>query len=210
MNIIAITGKAGSGKDTIADYLHEKYHNVWVESFATPLKRVCSEAFGIPLENFNDSELKEQTDEFWKVSPRKIAQFVGTEMFRDQVKWLVPGITDNFWIARMDALINGQLDTIEGATYDQDDTIVISDLRFQNEYQYVSAKSGLIIHLTRDDAPDTVGIPGHSSESGIIFDDIVYSVTNNGTKEELYAQVEEILTASGIILFQEQTTLVQR
>lgn len=211
MNIIAITGKAGSGKDTIASYLHERYYKCWIESFAKPLKEACAAAFGIPIENFQDTELKEQTDEFWKVSPRKIAQFVGTEMFRDQMKWLVPGMTDGeFWITRMHALLTGQIDTTDGATYDQEDTIIIPDMRFQNEYRYVSDNGGLIIHLTREGADGTVGIPGHSSESGIIFDDTVYHITNNGSKEDLYAQVEEVLTASRTVLFMEQTTLVQR
>lgn len=210
MNIIGITGKAGSGKDTIAEYLHQRYHNVWIESFAKPLKQACAAAFGIPIENFQDSELKELVDGNWNVSPRKIAQFVGTEMFRDMIPALIPHVGTNFWVVRMAALITGRISTPEGATYDQEDTIVIPDLRFQNEYEYVSDNGGLIIHLTRDNIPTTVGILGHSSEAGIIFDDTVYHITNNGSKEDLYAQVEEVLTASKTVLFMEQTTLVQR
>lgn len=211
MNIIGITGHAGCGKDTIALYLHEKYHKVWIESFAAPLKRACAAAFGIPVENFQDSELKEINSVTWMgLSPRKIAQFVGTEMFRDQIHELSPVLKDNFWVERMHRLINGEILTAEGATYDQDDTIVIPDLRFQNEYRYISDNGGLIIHVTRDGSDGKVGIPGHSSEAGIIFDDTVYHITNNGSKEELYAQVEEVLTASKTVLFMEQTTLVSR
>ena len=44
-NIIGISGKAGSGKDTVAEYLVEK-HGYMKISFADPLKRFAASVFG--------------------------------------------------------------------------------------------------------------------------------------------------------------------
>lgn len=209
MNIIAIAGRSGSGKDLVATYLHKRYHNCWIEHFADPLKEACAAAFGIPLENFYNTSRKEKDDPFWEISPRKIAQFVGTEMFRDQIPIILPEVGSNFWVTHMSGKLAGHLPCNAGTFYNDDDTIIIPDLRFQNEYNYVTGNGGIIIRLTRHGSSDTVGIPGHTSEHEFDMPE-AYHIGNNGTKEELYAEIEDVLTKSGIVLFTEQTTLVQR
>lgn len=202
--IIAIAGKAGSGKDTIADYITSKYLNCWTESFASPLKRACAEAFGIPLANFNDSSIKEIEDLPWNTSPRKIAQFVGTEMFRDMIPKLLPEIGNDFWVQRMAYLLAGDIQTEGGANYDENDTIVIPDLRFQNEYDWLVSQNAVIIHLTRPNASDTVGIPGHSSELGFTFSseyDNNWMLINDKSRGDLYDEVDIILKQSNLNLF---------
>lgn len=208
MNIIAITGKAGSGKDTIAQYLCSRYLNTYTESFAAPLKRACAEAFGIPLEDFHSTIRKELTNPLWGVSPRKIAQFVGTEMFRESLKNLIPG-AESFWVNRMSKLLAGQLATETDGIYDSDDNIVIPDLRFQNEYEFVASNSGIIIHLTKPGADGTVGIPNHISEAGIEFTHPhkTYYLHNDSSLEALYGKVEFILTQAKLPhLFYNQIT----
>ena len=73
--IIGITGKKHNGKDTVGDY-YEKLGFVKL-SFAQPLKQVCKCIF-----DFDNDQLygdkKEQIDEYWKVKPRTIFQYVGT------------------------------------------------------------------------------------------------------------------------------------
>lgn len=207
--IIAIAGKAGSGKDTIADYITSKYLNCWTESFASPLKRACAEAFGIPLANFNDSRIKEIEDLPWNTSPRKIAQFVGTEMFRDQIPHLLPETGNDFWVQRMAYLLAGDIQTEGGANYDEDDTIVIPDLRFQNEYDWLVSQNAVIIHLTRPNASDTVGIPGHASELGFALDtnyDNNWHLFNDKSRGDLYDQVDIILKDSKLNLFYNKPT----
>jgi hypothetical protein len=49
--IIGISGKSGSGKDTVANYIVENYNGV-VVSLADPMKRFCCNVFG-----FTDEEL---------------------------------------------------------------------------------------------------------------------------------------------------------
>lgn len=208
MNLIAITGKARSGKDTIAKYLCEKYAKVYTEPFAKPLKLACAAAFGIPIEDFMDTETKELDNDAWGVSPRKIAQFVGTEMFRDTLSKLIPEIGTEFWVARMAYLLQGHILTEEGGQYDLSDTIVIPDLRFQNEYDMVCDWDGYVFHVIKEGIGE-VGIEGHVSEAGIVTNaDNTWLINNNGTLEELYEEVERALTVFNIPLF--INTLVPR
>lgn len=196
IQLIGINGKAGSGKDTIATYIHEHYLNCWGEAFATPLKEAGAAAFGIPLDRFNDPEIKELPDPFWKVSPRKIAQFLGTEMFRTYISQLVPQLVpQSFWVARLCGKINGEITEV---IYEAGETIVITDVRFRNEAEFILDNGGMLIILDRPGADGNVGIAGHQSELG--FDPPehteIFYITNDGTLEELYDQVNKALDQS--------------
>ena len=198
MNLIGIHGHAGVGKDTAANFICNTYKNHYIESFAGPLKEAASIAFGIPLENFHDKDLKEETDENWGVSPRAIAQFMGTEMFRDTIHKLMPELKYSFWIARMNQRLKGRFIPEGLAEYDDDDTIVIPDVRFQDEYDWILSEGGIIIHITRDGHNGNVGISNHPSESSINLhnSERTYICVNNYSLNELYKTISNILTVS--------------
>jgi len=59
MIIIGLVAPKGGGKDTVADILKDKKRSHGKISFAGPLKRLCSEFFGIHINLFNDPILKE-------------------------------------------------------------------------------------------------------------------------------------------------------
>ena len=116
--VIGLHGPAGVGKDTIADYMVRSWGFQKV-SFAGPLKRGVSELFGIPTEDMEDRAAKERTIETWGKSPRELNQWLGTEVMRNQF------MTD-FFLRRMDKSI-----------LDAGERIVVSDVRFDNEAEYV-------------------------------------------------------------------------
>jgi hypothetical protein len=198
--LIGICGHAGSGKDTVADYIRHAHDDTWKLAFADPVKDAAAQMFGTPIECFRTSALKELPDPFWGVSPRQMAQFFGTEMVRETVGKLLPGIGKDFWIHRLIYRLTGQG---EEATYTEDDVVVISDVRFQNEYDWIIDQGGIIIHLTRPGADGTVGIPGHASEAGLCFDanPQTHYIVNNSTLEELHEKVAAILTTANIYPF---------
>lgn len=203
LKLIGIHGHAGVGKDTIGAYLHATYQNVYGESFAGPLKDACSEAFGIDREEFDDQDLKNVINEYWGVSPRMIAQFVGTELFREHVDVLLHSgnsfqskrIGQNFWIHRLAGRLTGALNEYKSAPYTPGDCVVISDVRFQNEYDWIIANEGIVIHVTRPGYTGNVGIQGHASEAGISFHtpEATYYVSNHSTLAWLYEQVDDIV-----------------
>mgnify|MGYP003475731213 FL=1 len=107
--IIGITGVAGSGKDTAADYLVSKYGFTKV-SFAAILKNMLSVA-GLPEPSNRDD--KEKIVEGFNFTWREAAQTLGTEWGRS--------LDENIWVKLTMASLE------EGKNY------VFSDVRFDNE-----------------------------------------------------------------------------
>lgn len=192
VRLIGIHGRAGSGKDTIAAHLHSNYQSVWTQHFASPLKVAVAAAFGLPLSDFQDRDLKEKTNEFWNISPRKMAQYFGTEMFRDHIVGLLPDCRSDFWIRHLTGVLNGDLvnDPEDGySEYDSSDTVVVPDVRFSNEADWILENGGTLIHVYRLGSGGQVGISGHSSEADIDRTSMT-DMSNNSTKESLYETVD--------------------
>jgi hypothetical protein len=188
--LIGIHGHAGTGKDTIAKFLHSTRDNTWALAFADPLKEACATMFGLPINRFYQADVKELPDSLWDVSPREILQYVGTEIIRH--------FDLDFWVNRMHLELTNQ--TADARNYNSDDIVVITDVRFQNEYDYVVQNSGIVIHLTRPGYDGKVGIPGHQSEAGIQFTkpEVTWSISNDSTLDNLYGKVDECVNHFGI------------
>jgi len=195
LKLIGIHGHAGVGKDTAAAWITQNHLNCYGESFAKPLKAACAAAFGLPLDHFNDSALKEQ-ETFWGTTPRKIAQFVGTEMFRDLVNELYDGEFSSHWIQLMDSRLTGKSAPPAGeGHYEEGDTVIISDVRFQDEADWICNNGGVVFHILRPHHDGKVGIPSHRSECGINFNqpEQTFLIYNDSTLEVLYAQLTLII-----------------
>lgn len=201
LRLIGVHGHAGVGKDTAVSYLNEKYEKVYGESFAAPLKRAAAEAFGMPLWQFNAPDYKEEPDPYWGVSPRKIAQFVGTELFRAHAGRLLdsPEGCDNFWIKRLEGRLTGALIPPESeGYYEPGDTIGISDVRFQNEADWIYSNGGWILHIVRPTFEGNVGIPGHASEASIALPFNSWLIHNDSTLENFYAALDSFANHIGL------------
>lgn len=191
MDIIGITGFAGVGKDSLAEGFQLQGYRQY--SFAGPLKEGCAALFGLPLDLFNTQEYKEELDFYWGVSPRQIAQFVGTEFFRDQITKLIPDLEQSFWISRLEYELIKQYDSPDQVK------VVISDVRFQDELDWIISKQGKIIHLTRPGRDGIVGISNHRSESSLDYSELLpgvnyFSYLNDGSLADLYAAAATIST----------------
>lgn len=162
--VVALTGAAGSGKSTAADYLirHHGYERV---KFAGPLKDMCR-AIGM-TEDHIEGHLKEAPcDMLCGKTPRFFMQQIGTELGRNL-------IGDDFWIRLW-------LHRVADAK-----RVVVDDLRFPNEAAAVRSLGGVIVKLE-----GRGGIAGtHASEAGCgTWDGIV---VNDGGLVDLYAGVDE-------------------
>ena len=92
--IISITGKIGSGKDTIADIIiqHTPYHDWEIKKFAGKLKVIAEILSGVPKINFEDQEFKKQDmGPEWGMTYRDLLQKLGTEAMRN-------GLHENVWV----------------------------------------------------------------------------------------------------------------
>jgi hypothetical protein len=208
--IIGICGFIGSGKDTAADYL-VNFHEFRRDSFAATLKDAVSAVFGWDrelLEGRTKSarEWREQVDPWWanrlnmpNLTPRLVLQLWGTEVCRK-------GFHDDIWIASLES-------RLRNAT----DSIVISDCRFPNEIKAIKDAGGKVIRVTRGPDPEwydaavsvnkgeagnmtwalskerlaKLGI--HASETAWVGTNFDAVIDNNGTVDDLYKQIAQIV-----------------
>ena len=195
--LIGIVGLIGSGKDTVAQHLADK-HGFRKDSFAKSLKDAVAAMFNWDREmlegNGDDSrQWREQPDEFWSkkfgkpVTPRWVLQYFGTEVMRGQMY-------DAIWV-----------DSCLGR-YDGKPT-VISDTRFPNEVDQIRAHGGKIIRVKKGDDPEwfTNYVEGnvvpkdvHSSEYVWARSEFDIIIENNGTLQDLYAKVDDLIVSNKI------------
>lgn len=157
--IVAFTGRAGSGKDTAANYLVSQFGFVKI-SFADPLRQVGKIVFGLTDAEMTDRVLKEQPlDRYPCLTPRVILQRIGTEAFRNNF----PGV----WVEAFKR---------EAARYDR---VVVADCRFEDEEQAVHELGGSVYRVKGVNSPFQTVSSGHASEQFIDTMNVDADVTND-------------------------------
>src|SRR5688572_22805430 len=144
MKIIGLMGVKGSGKSTGSDYLIANYKYKEV-AFADPLKKACQELFLFSDEQlYGTQKQKETADPRWfNCSPRTAMQFVGTDLLRNNLDKIMPGLGNDIFT------YNFKLRYNEGRKLDPDHKIVVSDVRFHNEAECIKSLGGVIIKIAR-------------------------------------------------------------
>lgn len=177
--LIGLCGKKRSGKDTITNYLCDnyQYNN---KKIATDLKILIKLLFGLSDSQLETDE-KDIIDKNWNITPRKIMQFFGTEIMQIEIQRLLPNINKNFWIKSF----------IKKNLKDKENYIVISDLRFIHEYKELEKENIFVIRVERN---KNMNIDEHISEKEYLDIPADIVIQNNGTIEELYKNIEFIMT----------------
>lgn len=193
--IIGIGGIKKSGKDTTTDYIMSKYvfDNMQFQkkSFADPLKIACKELFV-----FNDNQVygtqeeKETPDPRWfGCTPRKILQYVGTDLLRDQLPMIMPELGTDIFVKSFELWYNNQ----------QNRPVILSDVRFQNEVNYINRAGGITIRINR---PSVETNDMHKSEVELKnIKNFHYEIDNVGNLNDLYHLVDSICLANGLSIF---------
>jgi len=208
--IIGVCGFIGSGKDTVADYL-TNFHEFRRESFANSLKDAVSMVFGwdrtlLEGRTKQAREWREQRDEWWssrlgqEITPRWILQYWGTEVCRR-------AFHDDIWIA-----------ALENKLRNSKDDIVISDCRFPNEIKSIKDAGGIVVRVVRGPEPEWYNaavaynrgpngnaewalskakldrLKIHASETAWVGTKFDYVLDNNGTIDDLFDQVKNLVS----------------
>jgi hypothetical protein len=126
--IIGFSGKAGSGKDTCADFVADNYLAVEQMKVAGILKEMLAVA-GLPEPA--DRAEKEAIIPGLGFSWRTAAQTLGTEWGR--------GLNQNLWLILLGAKIK--------RAQELGKHVVISDIRMENEAKLVRELGGIVIQL---------------------------------------------------------------
>jgi hypothetical protein len=184
VNAIGLSGWARSGKDTVANYIIEKY-GYTKASFAQPIREALVNLNpNINVGETNSASLAtsvrllgwEQLKDI-SVDVRPLMQRLGTEVGREM-------FGEDFWV-------DTALDRIPDGS-----KVVFSDVRYPNEANAVRDFGGKIYRIDRAG----VGPANeHASETALNdygFDD---RIDNSGTVEELYAQIDRVIDASKLV-----------
>ncbi len=154
MSLIGVSGKRGSGKDTLANYLVRTYGFTKL-SFAALLKQHVRDFFGMTVEH-TDGPLKEIVDERYSKSPRQIMIAIG-QFYRS--------FDPDFWIKAAFKDIDPNKD------------YVISDLRFKNEANYLrNVQGATIVRLNRYKNLNIYGSEEINDISETDLDDYVFDL----------------------------------
>jgi len=174
MKILALVGKARSGKNTAAEFLLGEGYE-FLESFAGPLKEAAQIIFNLTEDEVNGLGYDREQPTDWGFSVREILQKLGTESIRDV-------FGQEHWVDLMRCrLTELELTPCEG--------VIITDARFENEVQLVHEFGGTVLGLERPGFESNVR--AHSSEamaSGNLAD-VCDFVISARSVEELHAEL---------------------
>lgn len=175
--LIGLTGYAGSGKDTVREIL-VRNHEFDGIAFADPIRDMLGGLFdscGVSETWMTERELKERDIPALGASYRKLAQTLGTEWGRS--------IHPEFWLK----IAAAKIEMYRGY---QCKGVVISDVRFPNEAEWVRAQGGVIWKILR---PGVEPVRAHASEDLIASLPYDYVIDNSGSIEGLPHAVEAAL-----------------
>lgn len=175
MLLIGLHGKAGVGKDTAADYLCAQWR-LTRYALANPIRRGLVSMladFGVTEELLESREKKEQAIEAFGKSPRELMQTLGTE-------WGCELVHPRLWLMVADRLV-------EYCKRQHIAALVITDVRFEDEAEWVRSHGGEVWHITRQGAGN---VNAHVSESGLPEHLIDLVIPNDGTIDDLTLQLD--------------------
>lgn len=176
--IIVLVGGIGTGKSTVADYLKQK--NFAEETFSSPIKQFAVSIGFHERDVYGTQNDKNKPNEFWKISGRQFMQRFGTDVMRNFSHLIEPSIS-NIWIKIME---NKVLNAIE-----KGQNIVISDCRFEDEFESLKKYGVISIRLKRNLGEVSL----HSSETNFDKIQTQYVYENNKSKSDLFRFIDKIL-----------------
>jgi hypothetical protein len=181
MILLGLHGLKRSGKTTVCRYLVDQYGFAEV-SFAAPIYRGIAAMFDLDPHELQAEDTKERNIPWLGCSPRKLLQTCGTE-------WARAYISDDVWIRVAARAIERHRQM--GAP-----GVVVSDVRFDNEAQWLLEQGAELWLITRPVRP-VEGRDTHASEAGISTNWPMRGIVNAAGFPHLYQRVDELLAQLG-------------
>lgn len=185
---------------------------VYTVAFADQLKLICSNIFGIPVERFyqnkanawvcinkdfkyteikpidnyivtaeeyynNIADYRSSNDGYW-MSLREILVYVGTYVLQQD-------LTKNVFVNIVRNLVKNQQSINNNLKY-----VLLTDIRFNHEINYIHKNNGITISIVRDDVKQLDNVAEHDLDEEDRWD---YIITNNGTYDELFEKIWNLL-----------------
>lgn len=184
MRVVAMTGRARSGKDYALDLLTDVLGDpdgVWYEGFADPIRAAATL---IARRHGHEGRFDWKSVEVLPgLTGREFAQLLGTDLGRARDPQL--------WVRALECrveLLRRRFDV---------EWLLIADLRFPNEAAWVHQQGGIVVQTTRAPRGAVGGIPGHASEAGIPLEFISYHLDNTQDDQHTTEHWRQILRMEG-------------
>lgn len=171
--IIGLLARSRSGKDTVADYIIQTYQNTTLETIvkrrlAGPIKDAVHALYGFDIHDL-ETDLKDFKIPKYNCSPRE-AMVTITKAIME--------------LSGTDFFTNRLYDSI-GVS----EITIIPDIRYIHDIERIHENGGIVIKIERN----IEDIVCYSNENTIEDMDADYIIVNNGTYDELYAQINNIV-----------------
>jgi dephospho-CoA kinase len=185
---------------------------VYCVAFADQLKTICSNIFGIPVKRFyqnksnawicmnkdfqyteipphrdyivtaeeycnNIAMYKSSDDKYW-MSLREILVYIGTYVLQQD-------INKNIFVNIVKNLITDKQKQKQNLKY-----VILTDIRFNHEINYIHNNNGITISIVRDGVVQLDNVAEHDLDEEDRWD---YVITNNGTYDELFEKIWNLL-----------------
>lgn len=170
--LIGLTAQARSGKDSAADILAAR-QGLTRLSFAHPIRAFVASLIGLSVEEM-EAVKEVPHPALGGKTPRQVMQSLGTDWGRDMV-------SRSLWIDACMVKVYRALS--------DNHSVVITDVRFDDEAQAIKAAGGVIYAVHRPGNKGTTSGKGHVSEDGISDDLIDLTIRNSGSLGDLETQV---------------------
>jgi hypothetical protein len=170
--LIGISGKAGSGKDTLAAAINaisaEKFQ---VRRFSGKLKLIAELLTGIPADTMNDQDVKNA----------RIGSHWGTMTLRELLVLIGQDMRDRL---HPDVWVNALF-----ADFDDRRNWIVPDVRYSNEMKAIKDRGGIVIRVDRP----AISYVDHPSETELDSAEFDLRISNTGTRRELFSKAFEFL-----------------
>jgi len=168
MRIIAISGKAGAGKNTVAKMLHDIDPNYTIISFGDKLKEICSSLTSIPVHHWEQRKFKEQHQDRLGCSGREYMVRIGQALRNADPDILIKALFADLPAHRK---------------------YIIADARTCAELEAVKLYGGTVIRIERIGLETGNDITETELDCYPYFD---YTVQNNSSLSNLFFRVLNI------------------
>lgn len=220
MKLKVFVGPKGSGKDTCAAILQADGRVAGKIPFAGPLKAICSQVWGIPLEEFEDPYVKEKR-EHYEMEYSNCTDLINFSLaYVPMADWDVQGLCDHInsfecmeFTSRRHILQFVGTEILRA--FDPDwhckaafsvqhighlglklfEPFAVTDCRFVNEYNYLKENHDCeFFYVERPEAEERLALATHQSEIEIrqVRNLISNTIKNDGTIEELKKKLQSI------------------
>jgi len=179
--LVAINGRARSGKDTFAIMLAEELYNILrskfvLMAFAKDLKDKVQQDFDLHYDQLwgDDKEIEDKRYIKPRIENEDVQYWTAREILQEYGQFFRT-IDYDFWVKSLFRTID----------YKEYKNIIITDVRHRNEADAVIKRDGFLIRIVRN-VDNNIHGKNHVSETSMSnYDKVDFNITNDGTLDDL-------------------------